>query len=190
MTTSVVIVGVGGQGVLLASEITANAAIAAGHQVKTNEVHGMAQRGGSVIAQIRYGEEVLSPLVPEGEAVVLASLERIEALRYSRLLAPGGLVVVSDQQIVPTTASSGQAVYPTDAEERLKRVYPKLLYLKAEEIATRLGNPRAANVVVVGAMSRALELPLEAWREAVASAVKKEHLDLNLKAFDEGRGAK
>lgn len=187
MVTSVVIVGVGGQGVLLASQITASAAINAGYKVKTNEVHGMAQRGGSVIAQIRYGKVVLSPLVPSGGAAVLASLERIEALRYKDLLAPGGRVIVSDQQIVPTTVSTGQAKYPSDAEERLKRVYPNLLYLNAETIAAGLGNPKAANVIVVGAVSMALDLPLEAWHEALASSVKGPRLDLNLKAFDKGR---
>ena len=113
-------VGVGGQGILLATQITARAAIANGHDVKTNEVHGMAQRGGSVVAQIRFGEQVFSPLVPEGSAQVLASLERIEALRFAGYLSPDGLAVVSTQAIVPVTVSSGQAAYPADAEARLR----------------------------------------------------------------------
>ncbi|MBQ7813077.1 MAG: 2-oxoacid:acceptor oxidoreductase family protein, partial [Thermoguttaceae bacterium] len=116
-TTSVVLVGVGGQGILLASAIVAQAALDSGYDVKTNEIHGMAQRGGSVVAQIRYGEKIYSPLIPKGTATVLASLERVESLRYVDYLAPNGLAVVSDQIIVPTTVSSGAASYPTLDEE-------------------------------------------------------------------------
>ena len=186
-TTSVVLVGVGGQGILLASEIVAQAAVIAGFQVKTNEVHGMAQRGGSVIAQIRYGEEVYSPLVSEGTATVLGSLERIEALRYRQLLAPDGLAVVSDQQIIPVTVSSGQGRYPADAEQRLRRVFPKLRYLSAMDEATRLGNARVANVVVLGAVATALNLDEACWHEAIRRCVKPAGVDINLKAFAAGR---
>lgn len=184
--TSVVLVGVGGQGVLLASEIVARAAIAAGFRVKTNEVHGMAQRGGSVIAQIRFGAEVHSPLVALGTARVLGSLERIEALRQHRYLAPGGLAVVSSQAIVPTTVSSGQASYPADGEERLRRIFPRLLYLDAVAEARALGNPRAANGVVLGALSTELDLPPAAWEEGLSQAVKSDLLELNLRAFHRG----
>lgn len=185
--TSAVLVGVGGQGVLLASEILARAAIASGLVVKTNEVHGMAQRGGSVIAQIRFGAEVHSPLVAQGDARVLASLEQIEALRHHRYLAPGGLAVVSSQAIVPTTVSSGQARYPDDVEERLRRVFPRLIYLDAVAEARALGEPRAANGVVLGALSTELDLPLDAWEEGIAQAVRPAHRDLNLAAFRRGR---
>jgi len=186
-TTSVVLAGVGGQGVLLASEITARAAILAGHQVKTNEVHGMAQRGGSVIAQVRYGTEVYSPLVEQGTARVLGSLERIEALRFRPYLAPDGLAVVSSQMIVPTTVSTGQAVYPADAEARLRRVFPLLVYVDAVAEARSLGDPRAANIVVLGAMSAALDLPVEMWEAAIRESVKTRHVELNLRAFQRGR---
>ena len=187
--TSVVLVGVGGQGILLASEVVARAAMHAGFDVKTNEVHGMAQRGGSVIAQIRHGRRVFSPLVPEGEAVVLGSLERIEALRYTNYLAPGALAVVSSQAIVPVTVSSGQATYPADARERLAAAFPRLVYVEAEELARRAGTIRAANMVVVGAMSRALDLPAEAWRAAIEQSVAAKHVEANLKAFEFGRAA-
>jgi indolepyruvate ferredoxin oxidoreductase beta subunit len=186
-TTSVVLAGVGGQGILLASEIVARTAMAAGFDVKTNEVHGMAQRGGSVIAQIRYGGQVHSPLVEEGTATVLGSLERIEALRFARYLKPGGLAVVSSQAVVPVTVSMGAARYPKKAEDYLRETFPRLLYVDALETAEALGNARAANVVVVGALSTGLDLPVDAWRQAVAEAVPDKHRDLTLGAFDAGR---
>lgn len=185
--TSVLYAGVGGQGVLLASEITARAALAAGFEVKTNEVHGMAQRGGSVVAQVRWGREVASPLVPKGEARALGALELVEALRYADYVAPGALVVVSDQRIIPTTVSTGQARYPEDAADRLRRVFPNLRILAAIGEAEALGNPRAANLIVVGALSTGLDLSVEHWRTAISQIVKPAQLDLNLKAFERGR---
>ncbi len=186
-TTSVVLAGVGGQGILLASEIVAKAAMIAGHQVKTNEVHGMAQRGGSVIAQIRYGRRVHSPLVAEGTARVLGALERIEAIRFAHYLAPDGLAVVSSQAIIPVTVSSGAAQYPDDAHERLKAIFPRLIYVDAAVIASKVGNIRASNVVILGALSRGLDLPAETWHQAICDCVPPKHKDLNLRAFDEGR---
>lgn len=185
---NVLLVGVGGQGILLASEIVAQAALNAGHRVKTNETHGMAQRGGSVMANVRYGPEVHGPLVAEGEADVLGALEQIEALRFAHYLAPGKLAVVSSQTIVPVTVSSGKATYPQDVPERLKAVFPRLVYLKAADQAAALGNARMANVVLLGAMSRELDLPVESWREAVAATVPEKHRDANVQAFDAGRG--
>lgn len=185
--TSVVLCGVGGQGILLASAIIARAAMFAGHKVKTNEIHGMAQRGGSVLAQIRFGSEVHSPLVEEGDAEVLGALERIEALRYRSYLKPGGLAVISDQMIVPVTVSMGQASYPADARERLEQAFPNLVYLPALAEAEKLGTPRAANVVVLGALSQALPLPEAAWHKAIEASVKGKFAELNLQAFGVGR---
>lgn len=187
--TSVVLAGIGGQGILLASEIVARAALAAGFDVKTNEVHGMAQRGGSVIAQVRYGRKVYSPLVAEGTARVLGALEHIEALRYAHYLAPGGLAVVSAQSIIPVTVSSGAATYPTDVRERLQAVFPRLAYLEAEKIAVGLGNIRTANVVLLGALAHGLDLPATAWQAAVARSVPEKHRALNLAAFAAGATA-
>ncbi len=185
--TSIVLVGVGGQGILLAAQIAARAALAAGYDVKTNEVHGMAQRGGSVVAQIRFGSRVFSPLVPEGTAQVLASLERIEALRFASYLAPEGLAVVSSQAIIPVTVSSGQAAYPADAEARLRRRFPRLAYIDAVRIAEELCDQRVANVVLLGALSTALALPEDCWAAAMAQCVKPAFLAVNTRAFDEGR---
>ena len=189
-TTSVVFVGVGGQGILLASTIVARAAMISGHQVKTNEVHGMAQRGGSVIAHVRYGSEVFSPTVPEGTADALGALEEIEALRYAHYAAPDGLAVVNAATVVPVTVSSGAATYPEDVADRLKRAFPRLVYFDAGKKAEELGNIRAANIVLLGALSRGLDLPQEAWEEAISASVKDKHRDLNLRAFKIGRNVR
>ena len=185
--TSIVLVGVGGQGILLASRIVSRAAMIAGYDVKLNEVHGMAQRGGSVIAQIRYGTTVYSPLVREGSARALMALERIEALRYAHYLRPDGLAVVSDKAIVPVTVSSGAAVYPSDAPERLRAVFPRLKYLPAATLAAELGNARAANTVLLGAMSKGLDLETAAWLQAIRDCVKPDMAHLNIEAFEKGR---
>ncbi|MDO4574215.1 MAG: indolepyruvate oxidoreductase subunit beta [Planctomycetia bacterium] len=187
-TTSILLAGVGGQGILLASEICAKAAAFAGFDVKTNEVHGMAQRGGSVIGQLRYGKRVYSPLVSKGEATVLMSLERIEALRFADYLKPDGLAVVNSQIIVPVTVSSGGAVYPENAEEMLRKTFKRLIYLDANQIALELGNPKCANVVLLGALATALHNLSDAiWQQAIRECVKPQFVDLNLKAFQIGR---
>jgi len=189
-TTSIVLAGVGGQGILLASEIVAQAAMTAGHDVKTNEVHGMAQRGGSVLAQIRYGKQVNSPLVAKGQAKVLGALEKIEALRYADYLAQDGLVVANSQIIVPVTVSMGVAQYPEDAEQKLRDTFPNLVYIDAGEIAAKLGNIRTANVIILGAISNGLDLPIDAWISAIKKAVKPKFVDINIKAYHIGRDLK
>ncbi|MGH2270342.1 indolepyruvate oxidoreductase subunit beta [Anaerohalosphaeraceae bacterium U12dextr] len=184
---SVVLAGVGGQGILLASEIIAQTAMNAGFDVKTNEVHGMAQRGGSVIGQIRYGKTVYSPIIAKGTAQVLCALEQAEGLRYADYLAPGALAVVNAQQIIPVTVSMGAAKYPDNVEQKLRDQYPRLIYFDASKKAVELGNIRTANVVLLGALSTGLDLPLEAWHKAISACVKSQYVDLNLKAFEEGR---
>jgi len=186
-TKSIVLVGVGGQGILLASEILAQAAMLEGYEVKTNEVHGMAQRGGSVVAQVRYGPVVYSPLVARGSAQVLGALEQIEALRFADFLSPDGLAVVNAQAIVPVSVSSGAARYPADVEGRLQAAFPRLAYIRAAEVAAALGNVQATNIVVLGAVSKGLDLPEKAWLEAIAASVKEKFLELNKKAFEKGR---
>lgn len=186
-TKSIVIVGVGGQGILLASEILAQAAMLEGYDVKTNEVHGMAQRGGSVMAQIRYGKEVHSPLVARNEADILGALEKIEALRYADYLRPGGLAAVSTQAVMPVTVSSGGARYPENAEELLRGAFPRLLYIDAAKIASDLGDIRAANIVLLGAISQGLDIAQQSWEKAIALCVKEKFLEINRKAFAAGR---
>ena len=186
-TVSIVLAGVGGQGILLASEIIARAAMIAGFDVKTNEVHGMAQRGGSVIAQVRYGEAVHSPLAALHDARVLGSFEKIEALRFAHFLAPDGLAAVSSQSVIPVTVSSGAAQYPADAEARLRKVFPRLIYFDAAATAESIGSVRAANVVLLGAMSKGLDLSLDAWCKAIENSVKAKFVEMNLNAFVKGR---
>lgn len=187
--TSVLLAGVGGQGSLLAGIVVAGAAMKAGYQVKTNEVHGMAQRGGSVITQIRYGKQVFSPQMPVGTARVLGAFEMVEALRYAHYLAPDGLAVVSALKIIPVSAAAGGTAYPEDIEERLSRTFPRLIILDADQKAHQLGNRRVANIVLLGALSRGLTLPEDAWPEAIESAVKPAYRAINLKAFEAGRAA-
>jgi indolepyruvate ferredoxin oxidoreductase beta subunit len=186
----VVLVGVGGQGILLAARIAAHAAMLSGFDVKTNEVHGMAQRGGSVMAQISYGMAVHSPLVPKGTARALGALEQVEALRHYDYLAPDGLAVVSSHAILPVTVSAGTARYPEKAEEKLRMVFPRLAYLDAAGLAASLGNVRAANMVLLGALSRGLSLPEEAWLESLHSCGREGDRDLNWAAFQLGRSIK
>ena len=152
-----------------------------------NVVLGMAQRGGSVLAQVRYGKKVYSPLVPKGTATVLASLEKTEAIRYVDYLAPDGLAVISDQIIVPVTVSSGAATYPDLDEAPLRKIFPRLAYVHAVDRAIELGNARAANVILLGSLSTKLDLTDEAWQNAIKKCVKPQFVDLNLKAFYLGR---
>ena len=185
--TSIIIVGVGGQGILRASEIIAQAALYAGYRVKTHEIHGMAQRGGSVMGQIRYGKEVYSPLIEKGTARILASLERMEALRYVDYAASDALVVVNSQMIVPVTVSMGIAHYPADTEQRLRGIFPRLIYCDAAQQAQKLGNIRVVNTIIIGALSTGLDLPVEAWHAALTATLPAAALDINIKAFNTGR---
>jgi indolepyruvate ferredoxin oxidoreductase beta subunit len=184
--TNILIVGVGGQGALLVSTIIAEAAIRGGFDVKTNEVHGMAQRGGSVLAQVRYGTKVHSPLVWEGTADVIIALEESEALRYAHFLRKGGLAVVSTQRIIPVTVSSGKAQYPADMEARLERAFPNLLLVDSLAVAHEAGNAKAANVVTLGAAARAMGALAKNWEGAVEACVPEKHRELNIRAFKAG----
>ena len=189
---SFVLVGVGGQGTLLASNILAEVGLAAGFDVKKSEVHGMAQRGGSVASHVRWHpERVFSPLVGLGEADILLSFEKVEALRFAEFLRRGGTAIVNDMAIVPVTVSSGTAVYPGD--EHLAKVFDsldaELVMIPGERLAQEAGNVKAANVVLLGAVSRLLPLPEETWWECLAQRVPKKFLELNRVAFASGRAA-
>lgn len=188
-TTSVLLAGVGGQGVLLVGHIIARAAMLSGLDVKMNEVHGMAQRGGSVLAQVRYGKKVNGPIAWEGQADLLISLERIEALRYVRALSPSGRAICSDEAIIPVTVSSGKAEYPGNARELAAASFASVRFVDAAGIAESLGNRKAANVVLAGAASTGLDLDETAWLGAIRELVQEKYRELNVKAFEAGRKA-
>jgi len=187
-TTNIILVGVGGQGSLLAGQIIARAATLADLSVATSEVHGMAQRGGSVFSTVRYGEDVLSPAVPEGAADVLLAFEKLEALRYLNYLKVDGLALVNDQRIVPSIESLKLAPYPDDTtiEETLRRRAHEVLIVPGLEIAQRLGNPALTNTVMLGALSQFLALSKDMWHRAVTELVPPKTVELNLVAFEEG----
>jgi indolepyruvate ferredoxin oxidoreductase beta subunit len=189
---SFLLAGVGGQGTILASNVLGEVALAAGFDVKKSEVHGMAQRGGSVNTHVRWDtERVYSPLIGLGEADILLVFEEAEALRYAEYLKLGGAAVVNQHTIEPITVTSGGARYPTEAD--LKSVYAALterLYIvPGTAIADDLGNPRAANVVLIGALSTFLDVPVETWLEVIVARVPPKYVELNRLAFLKGRQA-
>lgn len=186
--TNIVVVGVGGQGSVLAGQIIARAAMLTGFSVATSEVHGMAQRGGSVFSTVRYGKAVLSPVVPEGAADVLLAFEKLEALRYVNYLRADGLAIVNDQRIIPSVESLKLAPYPDDKtiEEALRRRAQTVLIVPALEIAQGLGHPALTNTAMLGALSLFLALPHPGWRQAITELVPPKTIELNLLAFEEG----
>lgn len=186
---NITLVGVGGQGTLLASEVLCQVALASGRDVKKSEVHGMAQRGGSVVSQVRIGKKVHSPLIAQGETDILISFEKLEALRYAHLVAPDGVAMVNDQEIRPVTVSSGQAHWPEDLDDMLRSTFSKLEVIPALEIASGLGNVRTVNLVMIGALSNHLDIDDSIWCETISSLVKPQFVEINLKAFDAGKNA-
>jgi len=186
MSTDVLICGVGGQGVLLASEVVAHAALAAGFDAKKSEVHGMAQRGGSVESHVRFGEQVASPLIEVGGANVLVGCEAMESLRSLHFLKPGGVALFSTHRLVPPSMREDQ--YPTGIEEKLGAVAGRVIAVPSLELAVELGNPRVANVLLLGLLSRVLDLPDEAWDAALTTCVSAKVLEINRQAFARGRG--
>ena len=184
--------GVGGQGTILASDVLAEVALAAGFDVKKSEVHGMAQRGGSVNTHIRWdAERVYSPLVGLGEADLLLVFERAEALRYVEYLRPGGVAIVNEHTIEPITVTSGGAHYPSREEmvALFAGITERLFVVPGTAIAQELGNARAGNVVLLGALSTFLELPQETWLRVIEARVPPRYLELNRQAFLKGRAA-
>jgi indolepyruvate ferredoxin oxidoreductase beta subunit len=185
--TNILLVGVGGQGILLASEILSEAFMLAGYDVKKSEIHGMSQRGGSVVSHVRFGSEVFSPVVPEGEGDILFGFELMETYRYLPLLRPGARVVANDYRIPPPSILLGQASYPKDLPQRIGALFPDFLLVDGQGMALRAGDVRAANTVLLGAVSRRLEITEDVWLQAVENMVPRKALEINLKAFRMGR---
>jgi len=185
--TNILLVGVGGQGILLASEILAETFMLAGFDVKKSEIHGMSQRGGSVVSHVRYGKEVFSPIVPEGEGDILFGFELMETCRSLPLLKKGGAVVANDLRIPPPAVLMGQETYPEGLTERISARFPDFLLVDGQKLATQAGNPRAANTVLLGAVSKRLDIAEEFWLKALEKMVPKKALEINVKAFQLGR---
>ena len=185
-TVNIMIVGVGGQGTLLTSRIMGKMATNAGYDVKLSEVHGMAQRGGSVVTFVRYGEEkVAEPIVEEGCADVLIAFERLEALRYLQFVKPDGVIIVNDTRIDPITVVTGAAEYPEGIIEELSKAR-KTIRVDATEEAKRMGSPRSFNIIVLGAAAKHMDYPKEDWEKVIRETVPPKTVDVNLKAFEIG----
>lgn len=185
--TNILLVGVGGQGILLASEILSEAFMLAGFDVKKSEIHGMSQRGGSVVSHVRFGKEVFSPVVPEGQGDILFGFELLETYRYLSLLKPGATVVANDYKIAPPSVLLGQAVYPQALPEKIKAKFPDFLLLDGQGLALQAGDVRAANTVMLGAVSKRLQIADAVWQQALEKMVPQKALEINLKAFAFGR---
>ncbi|HAN44525.1 MAG TPA: indolepyruvate oxidoreductase subunit beta [Ruminococcaceae bacterium] len=186
-TKSIMIVGVGGQGSLLASKLFGNVLLARGYDVKVSEVHGMSQRGGSVVTYVKYGDKVYSPVVEQGEADVIISFEKLEAARWVSYLKKGGKMIVSEQQIDPMPVIIGAASYPENIIDKIKDMGIQITSVDALSIAEKLGNAKAANVVLMGVVSAMLDISVEDWRNAIKECVPEKFLELNLAAFESGR---
>jgi len=187
MISNILLVGVGGQGILLASEILSEACMLAGFDVKKSEIHGMSQRGGSVVSHVRFGEKVHSPVVPEGEGDILFGFELLETCRYLPLLKPGAKVVANNYRIPPPSVLLGQEVYPEDLVDRIRSQFPDFLLVDGLKLATAAGNPRAANTVLLGAVSNRLHIAENHWLAALEKMVPKKALHINIAAFTMGR---
>ena len=185
--TNVLVVGVGGQGVLLASEVLAEVALLSGLDVKKSEVHGMAQRGGSVVSHVRFGKKVHSPLIERGEADFLISFEKLETLRYLDHLHPASWVLINDEEVLPLPVSSGKALYPRGVDRTVRKAGLQVKVIDGPKLAERAGNRRAVNSVVLGVLSRLLPFPEEAWSAALQGHVPARHLSANMSAFRMGR---
>lgn len=184
-TTNIMIVGVGGQGTLLASRILGNAVILAGHDVKVSEVHGMSQRGGSVVTYVKFGSEVYSPIIDKGEADIILAFERLEAYRALPWLKQGGKIIINDQRINPMPVITGAMTYPKDIISKISEA-ADVTALDALSLAEQAGSIKAVNVVLIGVMAKSTSIPYETWIDTIKATVPAKFLDINLKAFDLG----
>ncbi|HHZ02155.1 MAG TPA: indolepyruvate oxidoreductase subunit beta [Tissierellia bacterium] len=184
-TKNILLVGVGGQGTILVSKILSTGLVEAGYDVKMSEIHGMAQRGGSVSTQVRYGEKVYSPIIGLGEADILVSFETMETLRWLDHLKPEGIVVINDYEIPSAPILMGKVEYPEGIIEMIQEK-AETRVIKAGDIAEEIGNPKVMNVVLLGALVKSMNLMDIDWEEVIKASVKEEFVDMNIKAFRAG----
>ena len=185
-TKNIMIVGVGGQGSLLASKLLGRLLVDEGYDVKVSEVHGMSQRGGSVVTYVRFGEKVYSPIIDEGEADFIVSFEKIEAARYIKDLRKGGTVIVNTQQIDPMPVIIGNAVYPADVLDEMKSKGVNVDAIDALSLASQAGSAKACNIVLMGRLAKYFDIPYDKWETAIAKIVKPAFIEINKQAIDLG----
>jgi len=185
LTRNIMIVGVGGQGTLLTSRILGGIMTRAGYDVKLSEVHGMAQRGGSVVTFVRYGDKVYEPIVEEGQADVLIAFERLEALRYAHFLKKDGVLIINDQRIDPMPVVTGAAEYPKDIIEDLSKKHT-VYSIDAETEALKMGNPRVFNIIVLGMAAKHMDFSKEEWLDVITATVPPKTVEINKQAFLRG----
>lgn len=185
MTKKIMIVGVGGQGTLLASRILGNTVINEGYDVKVSEVHGMSQRGGSVVTYVKYGDEVYSPIIDKGEADIILAFEMLEAYRAMPFLKKGGKLIVNTQEIDPMPVITGAMEYPENIAEKLQEKIDVTL-VDALSLAEKAGNFKAVNVVLIGVMAKSTDIAYDKWIETIKTTVPPKFLDINLEAFNLG----
>ncbi|WP_099188354.1 indolepyruvate oxidoreductase subunit beta [Tepidibacter mesophilus] len=183
---NVLLVGVGGQGIILASKVLSSGLIDAGYDVKMSEVHGMAQRGGSVTTQVRYGEKVYSPIIGKGQADIIVAFERVEALRWLEYLKPGGKIVINDYAIPSATVLSGKEKYPENIIEKIEAKYDDVTAIDAANEAILLGNIKAQNIIMLGGLIKSLGIEEIDWDKALKDNVKEKFVELNMKAIKKG----
>ena len=188
-TTSVMIVGVGGQGSLLASKLLGRLLLTRGYDIKVSEVHGMSQRGGSVVTYVRYGDKVYSPVIDKGQADCIVSFELLEAARWTEYLKPSGKIIVNTQQINPMPVIIGAAQYPEDLVEKMKAAGIDVDAFDALSLAEQAGSSKAVNIVLMGHLSRNFDFTEEEWLTALEQSVAPKFLEMNKKAFALGRNA-
>jgi len=184
---SILIAGVGGQGVLKASDILSAVIIEAGRDVKKSEVHGMAQRGGCVTSHVRYGTRVYSPLARKGDVDVLLSFEKLETLRYLDYLKNEGRVIINDLEVYPPSVNMGEAEYPENVIDLVKERVHAVEVLKASEMASKLGDPRMVNTILLGVLSRHMDIPRETWEKVLRETFPARVVEKNIEAFRLGR---
>ncbi len=190
MTKNIMIVGVGGQGTLLASKLLGHLLLSEGYDVKVSEVHGMSQRGGSVVTYVRFGEKVYSPIIDLGQADFIVSFEKLEAARYLPYLKEDGRIVTNTQETDPMPVTTGTAVYPENLIEKMEALGFAVDALDCLTLANEAGSSRAVNIVLMGRLSEYFDIPVEKWEQAIRDCVPPKTVEVNLKAFALGRAAK
>jgi len=182
----ILIVGVGGQGTLLASRILGNLAKASGYDVKLSEVHGMAQRGGSVVTHVRFSKKVYAPIIDEKGADIILAFEKLEALRWTGYLKPGGRMFVNSQQIYPMPVITGAADYPEGIEDKILEFAPGTVFVDGLKLAKEAGSVKAVNTVMIGVLAKHMDIEKQLFIEAIKATVKKKFVDMNIEAFEKG----